>query len=103
MTSARGLLLAAGLLALSASAGQAQSDASPVKIGVLTDMSGPYADIAGAGSVEAARLAIQDAGGTVAGHPVQVLIGDHLDKPDVGADIARKWYDVDKVDVIVDI
>ena len=103
MTSARGLLLASVLLALSASAGQAQSDATPVKIGVLTDMSGPYADITGAGSVEAARLAVEDAGGTVAGHPVQVLIGDHLDKPDVGAEIARKWYDVDKVDVIVDV
>jgi branched-chain amino acid transport system substrate-binding protein len=103
MASAKGLLLSGILLALSASAGQAQSDASPVKIGVLTDMSGPYADITGAGSVEAARLAVEDIGGTVAGRPVQVLVGDHLDKPDVGANIARKWYDIDKVDVIVDM
>jgi branched-chain amino acid transport system substrate-binding protein len=73
-----------------------------VKIGVMNDMSGLYADIGGPGSVEAARMAIQDFGGKVLGKPVELVFVDHLNKPDVGASKAREWYDTD-VDMIVDV
>ncbi len=81
----------------------AQSASPPLKIGVLTDMSGPFSDIVGAGSVEAARLALEDAGGTVGGRPVEILVGDHQNKPDIGSQIARRWYDLDGVDAIADV
>jgi branched-chain amino acid transport system substrate-binding protein len=73
-----------------------------VKIGVMNDMSGLYADIGGPGSVEAARMAIQDFGGKVLGKSVELVFVDHLNKPDVGASKAREWYDTD-VDMIVDV
>jgi branched-chain amino acid transport system substrate-binding protein len=73
-----------------------------VKIGVMNDMSGLYADIGGPGSVEAARMAIQDFGGKVLGKPVELVFVDHLNKPDVGASKAREWYDTD-VDMILDV
>ena len=65
----------------------------PLQIGMLSDMSGPYVDLSGPGSVVAAKLAIEDFGGKVLGRPIQLLEGDHLNKPDVGLTIARKWYD----------
>jgi len=65
----------------------------PVKIGLLSDMSGVVADLSGAGSVAAARLAIEDAGGKVLNRPIELLEGDHLNKPDTGMAIARQWYD----------
>lgn len=74
-----------------------------VKIGVLTDMSGPYADFAGAGSVEAAKMAGED---FMAANPdvkVEVISADHQDKPDIAASIARKWLDADGVDAIADV
>ena len=74
-----------------------------VKIGVMNDMSGLYADIGGPGSVEAAKMAIQDFGGKVLGKPVELVFADHLNKPDVGANKAREWYDTEGVDVIVDV
>jgi len=74
-----------------------------VKIAVMNDMSGLYADIGGPGSVEAARMAIQDFGGKVLGKPVDLVFADHLNKPDVGANKAREWYDTEGVDVIVDV
>ncbi len=69
----------------------------------MTDMSGLYADITGPGSVEAARMAVQDFGGKVAGKPVEVVFADHQNKPDVGANKAREWFDTQGVDTIVDI
>jgi branched-chain amino acid transport system substrate-binding protein len=75
---------------------------TPVKIGVLNDQSGIYADLAGPGSVEAARMAIEDFGGTVLGRPIELVAADHQNKADVGAAIARTWYDQDGVDVTVD-
>jgi branched-chain amino acid transport system substrate-binding protein len=90
------------LLGASAAA-QAQVSDDVVKIGVLNDQSGLFADLAGPGSVEAARMAVADFGGTVLGKPIEVVAGDHQNKPDVGAALARQWYDVDKVDVILDI
>ncbi|MBN8926148.1 MAG: ABC transporter substrate-binding protein [Rhodospirillales bacterium] len=75
----------------------------PVKIGVLTDMSGVSSDGTGRGSVEAARMAVEDFGGSVLGAPIQVVFADHLHKADVGSAIARRWLDAEGVDVIVDI
>jgi branched-chain amino acid transport system substrate-binding protein len=81
---------------------RAQDD-DVVKIGVLTDMSSLYADAGGPGSVIAAKLAVEDFNPAAHGMKVEVVSADHQNKPDVGANIAREWYDVDKVDVIVDI
>jgi branched-chain amino acid transport system substrate-binding protein len=74
-----------------------------IVIGVLTDMSGPYADLAGKGCELAAQMAVEDFGGKVAGLPIEVISADHQNKPDVGASIAREWYDTKGVDVIVDV
>ena len=78
------------------------ADSDPVKIGVLADMSGVYADIGGQGSVEAVKMAIEDFGGNVLGKPVEVVSADGQNKPDVASNIARNWYD-SGVDVITDI
>ncbi|MFC7476722.1 ABC transporter substrate-binding protein [Dankookia sp. GCM10030260] len=74
-----------------------------VRIGVLTDLSGPYADFAGPGSVLATRMAIEDHGGKALGKPVEVVNGDHQNKPDVGGSLARRWIDTDRVDMIIDM
>lgn len=74
-----------------------------VKIGVLNDMSGLYADITGPGSLEAARMAVQDFGGKVLGKPVEVISADHQNKPDIAASKAREWYDTQGVDMIADV
>jgi branched-chain amino acid transport system substrate-binding protein len=92
----------AAALMVSAAA-QAQISGDVVKIGVMNDMSGLYADISGQGSVEAARMAIADFGGTVAGKKIELVSADHQNKPDVGGAVARQWYDNDGVDVIVDV
>lgn len=75
----------------------------PVKIGVLSDMSGIFSDFGGRGSVVAATLAVEDFGGSVLGKPIEITSADHQNKPDLGVGIVRKWYDVDGVDVIVDV
>ena len=72
-------------------AGMAASAAEKVVIGDIDDMSGPYADVAGAGGVEAAKMAIADFGGSVLGQPIEVLSFDHQNKPDLGAQKAREW------------
>jgi branched-chain amino acid transport system substrate-binding protein len=72
-----------------------------VRIGVLNDQSGVYADFGGPGSVVAARMAVEDAGGKVLGKPVDIVLGDHQSKADVGAAIARQWFDADKVDMAI--
>ena len=83
-------------------AAEAVSD-GVVKIGVLNDQSGIYVDMAGPGSVIAAQMAVEDFGGKVLGKPIEIISGDHQNKPDIGTSIANKWIDSDKVDVIVDI
>ena len=75
----------------------------PLKIGVLTDMSGVIADTVGRGSVVAAELAVSDAGGTVLGRPIEIVSADHQLKPDVGLTIARRWFDEEHVEAIADI
>jgi branched-chain amino acid transport system substrate-binding protein len=88
---------------LSAGAAYGQFSDGVIKIGVMNDMSGTYADLAGPGSVLAARLAIEDLGDVLKGIKVEVVGADHQNKPDVGSNIVRQWIDVDKVDVIVDV
>src|SRR3982074_1458803 len=88
---------------LSAPSALAQVSDGVVKIGVLTDMNGPASTPSGQGSVTAAQMAVDDFGGQVLGKPVSVIVGDHQLKPDIGAGIARRWYDVEQVDLIVDV
>jgi branched-chain amino acid transport system substrate-binding protein len=95
--------VAFALAVLMATAAAARADEIAVKIGVLTDMSGLYSDIGGPGSVAAAKLAVEDFNPAAHGMKVDVIGGDHQNKPDVGANLARQWYDVDHVDVIVDV
>lgn len=94
-------LLAAASLSLVAGAARAQAP-QPLKLGLLSDMSGFVADVSGLGSLTSARLAIEDYGGTVLGRPIQLLDADHLNKADIGMAIARRWYD-EGVPVIFDI
>ena len=88
--------------ALGAGVAQAQVSDNVIKIGVLSDMSSLYTDLAGAGSVIAAKMAVEDSGIEKRGYKVEIVSADHQNKPDVGSAIARQWYDQDKVDVIVD-
>jgi branched-chain amino acid transport system substrate-binding protein len=74
-----------------------------VKIGALSDQSGLYADLGGPGSTLAAQMAAEDSGLTAKGWKIDIISGDHQNKPDIGTSIARQWFDVDKVDVIVDV
>jgi len=99
----RSLLALAMAGTLVAGAAQAQISDNMIKIGVLSDMSSLYTDLAGAGSVAAARMAVEDSGIEKRGYKVEIVSADHQNKPDVGSGIARQWYDVDKVDVIVDV
>jgi branched-chain amino acid transport system substrate-binding protein len=93
----------AAAFGLAAGAAQAQISDGVIKIGVLNDMSGLYADLTGPGSVVAAKMAVEDFGAAKKGMKVEIVSADHQNKPDVGSNIARAWYDVDKVDVIVDV
>jgi branched-chain amino acid transport system substrate-binding protein len=90
--------VAAGALLL---AGQAQ--AQGVKIGILNDQSGVYADYGGKNSVEAAKMAVEDFGGSVLGKPIEVVTADHQNKPDLATSIARRWYEVENVDMITEL
>ena len=95
-----GLALAAVLLASSSTA---HAEFDRVKIGVLTDLSGFYESGTGNGSVEAAKMAAEEFGGKINGKPIEIIAGDHQNKPDVGATIANRWYDLDKVDLITEV
>jgi branched-chain amino acid transport system substrate-binding protein len=96
----RGVL--AALMLVGATFGLANAQTS-IKIGVLNDQSGPLADFGGSGSVEAAKMAIEDFGGNVLGKPIEIVSADHLNKPDLAATIARKWFDADGVTAIADL
>jgi len=95
------LMLAAQ--ALSAQAQGSRMSDGVIRIGVLNDRSGPYADLSGEGSAIAARMAVEEFGGKVNGVPVEIVTGDHQNKTDVGVGIARKWFDADGVDIVVDV
>ena len=81
----------------------ASADDKVIKIGSLSDQSGLYADLGGPGSTLAAQMAVEDSGLTGKGWKIEVISGDHQNKPDIGTSIARQWFDVDHVDVIVDV
>ena len=90
-----------GLALAALMAGPAAAQA-PLKIGVLSDMSGFVVDLSGPGSLTAARMAVEDYGGKVLGRPIEILQGDHQNKPDIGVTMARRWYD-EGVKAIFDI
>jgi branched-chain amino acid transport system substrate-binding protein len=103
-TLARALALSAATAALSfAAAVSPAAAADGVKIGVLNDQSGVYADYGGKWSVEAAKMAVEDFGGSVLGQKVEIVSADHQNKPDIASNIARQWYDVDGVDMITEL
>ena len=100
--------IAAALAAATLAAGPAFSQAGKVsddvvRIGVLADMTGIYADLSGKGAVEAVRMAVEDYGGKVLGKPIEVIQADHQNKPDIGSAIARQWFDTGGVDLIQDL
>src|SRR5262249_14079795 len=98
----RAISSVAALLVTTSFAGAQVSD-DVVKIGVLTDMTGLYSDLSGPGSVAAAQMSVEDFGGKVLGKRIEVISADHQNKPDVGAAIARRWFDLEEVDAIVDV
>jgi branched-chain amino acid transport system substrate-binding protein len=102
MTAMRAFVMAAALLAVAVPTYAEISD-GVIKIGIMNDQSGTYADLAGPGSVVAAKMAIEDFGAAKKNMKVEVLVADHQNKPDVGSSIARQWFDADHVDVIVDV
>jgi branched-chain amino acid transport system substrate-binding protein len=98
--------LFAAILAMAivgAGAARAEFSDNVIKIGVLNDATGLYADLGGKGSFIAAQMAVEDFGGKIGKTPIQVIYGDHQNKPDVGSNIVRQWIDVDHVDVVVDV
>ena len=101
MNSIRGVL-AAGLV-VCAGAAHAEIANDKVKIGVMTDLSGGYEQNSGNGSVEAAKMAAEEFGNKINGKPIEIVAGDHQNKPDVGAALANRWFDVDHVDAVTDL
>lgn len=94
---------AAVALTLFAGAASAQISDDVVKIAVLNDMSGPFADVTGPGGLLGAQMAVEDFGGMVRGKKIEVIGGDHQNKPDVASTLARRWYEQEKVDAIVEV
>ncbi|HEV7255359.1 MAG TPA: ABC transporter substrate-binding protein [Mesorhizobium sp.] len=90
-------------LAATALPAHAQVSDGKVKIGILNDQSGVYADFGGKWSYEAARMAVEDYGGTILGAPIEVITADHQNKPDIASNIARQWYDTEQVDSIMEL
>jgi branched-chain amino acid transport system substrate-binding protein len=97
------LLFALSCTVMAQAAHAQQISDNVVKIGILNDQSGVYAEFGGKSSVEAARMAVQDFGGKVLGANVEIVNADHQNKPDVASSIARQWYDQDKVDTIMEL
>ncbi|MBP7066253.1 ABC transporter substrate-binding protein [Ferrovibrio sp.] len=96
-------LLATAAAVLTAGAANAQVTDGIIKLGVMNDQSGLYADVSGPGGTWAAKKAVADSGIEARGFKVEVVFADHQNKPDIGSNVARQWYDVDKVDAIVDV
>jgi branched-chain amino acid transport system substrate-binding protein len=95
--------ISAAMLVVAASPAFAEISDGKVKIGILNDQSGVYADFGGKWSVEAAKMAVEDYGGKVQGAPVEVISADHQNKPDIASNIARQWYDTEQVDAIMEL
>jgi branched-chain amino acid transport system substrate-binding protein len=96
-------VMSAALLVAAAAPALADVSDGKVKIGILNDQSGVYADFGGKWSFEAAKMAVEDFGGKVAGAPVEVISADHQNKPDIASNIARQWYDTEQVDAIMEL
>ncbi|MCR4264562.1 ABC transporter substrate-binding protein [Nitratireductor sp. ZSWI3] len=96
-------LISTALMASAALPAMAQVSDDVVKIGILNDQSGVYADFGGKWSYEAARMAVEDYGGKVLDKPVEVITADHQNKPDIASNIARQWYDTEQVDAIMEL
>ena len=94
---------ASAALVVSSLLAGATASAQGVKIGILNDLSGVYADYGGKGPIEAAKMAIEDFGGSVLGQPIDMVTADHQNKPDLAGNIARRWYDAEGVDMITDL
>jgi len=94
---------AAALLTNQAAAQSGKISDDVVKIGVLTDMSGQFSHESGEGAVTAVKMAVEDFGGKVLGKPIEVVVADHQNKPDIASALARKWFDVEKVDMIANL
>src|SRR5215471_3021141 len=100
------ILILAVAAAASVGSASAQTPAisdDAIKIGVLTDMSGQFSHESREGAVTAVRMAVEDFGGKVLGKPIEVLVADHQNKPDTASALARKWFDVDKVDMVANL
>ena len=95
--------LAGTMLGSGPASAQAAFSGNVVRIGVLNDQSGLYAEFGGQGSIEAARMAVEDMGGKIDGVPIEILSADHQNKPDIASGIARQWYDRDGVDAIMEL
>jgi len=95
--------LIAGAMSATVMASALADDTKPIRLGVLNDQSGVYADFGGVGSVIAAQMAVEDYGGKVLGRRVEVVSADHLNKPDVASTIARGWFERDNVDAVLDL
>ena len=96
-------MLTSLIVFLSLTSAHAQTASKPVKLGVLNDQSGQYADAAGPAAVEVAKMAIADFGGKLLGQPIELIFADHQNKADIASGIARRWIDTENVDVILDI
>ena len=99
----RKVLLSAASVAALTSPAVAQVSDDVVKIGILNDQSGVYADFGGKFSYQAALMAVEEVGGKVLDMPVQVVTADHQNKPDIASNIARQWYDTEQVDAIMEL
>ncbi|WP_151719671.1 ABC transporter substrate-binding protein [Gemmobacter serpentinus] len=99
----RKFLTSVAFVGLSVAPALAEVSDGKVKIGILNDQSGVYADFGGKFSYEAARMAVEDFGGTVLGAPVEVVTADHQNKADIASNIARQWYDTEQVDTIMEL
>ena len=97
------LCVALTLAITTTSSSTAQISDNIIKIGVMADMNGPLSTAGGPGSVEAARMAAEEFGWSIDGKRIDVISADHQNKPDIGAAIARRWFDVEHVDVITDL
>jgi branched-chain amino acid transport system substrate-binding protein len=95
--------LAGTALGSAPAAAQGSFSDNAIRIGVLNDQSGLYAEYGGQGSVEAARMAVEDMGGKIGSVPIEILTADHQNKPDIASAIARQWYDRDNVDAIMEL
>src|SRR5262244_1302165 len=85
------------------SVAHAQSPSGAIRIGILNDQSGPYADFGGKTSVDAARMAVEEMGGKALGKSIEIIVGDHQNKPDIASALVRRWFDVDGVSAVAEL